>query len=392
MTDSPATPPGPAGTVTTRLIHRHVHGWTEWWHFAAVYINAPPLLGADATLEMIAEKVASLRTTSRLGVQAVRIGCPPLPTEAGSEVRNAVADFLARAHRTGLRVILRIDPTSPRDEAAAAYWLARGADGLDLGPVSETGDVSHARYRELHALLAEHALSDAPILSTRLTTAAQGRAGEMLHEDWLHHLVDTELGHLSTPARIVESITQSYRVRDALGTPGAWLVPDVHEAGSVQAARARALIALALPGAIYLREGVAAGLAVKTSPEPDPRRRAELSAALQDEAATDGSTLALFRAALRLRADHRLGTAPLAWVEEMDGASDPTVVAFLSGEVLVVANLGEAEVPLLSEPEVLLSSAPLGERTGGGPVLPPGETAWQWLEPQPHVRDPRARR
>lgn len=391
MTDSPS-PTGRTGSVTTRLIHRNIHGWTEWWHSAVVYVNGPPLLGADASLEAIADKVAGLRLTSRLGVQAVRIGCPPLPSEAGQDVRDAVADLLARAHRTGLRVILRIDPMSPRDEAAAAHWLARGADGLDLGPVSAADPVSHARYRELHALLAEHARADDPILSTRLTAPAQSRAGEMLHEDWLHHLVDTELTHLADAGQIIDAVTESFRVRDTLGSPGAWLVSDVREAGSARAARARALLTLALPGAVYLREGIASGMAATTSPEPDPQRRARLSTALRDEDPTAGSTLAMFRAALRLRADHRLGNAPLAWVVEIDGVASPDVVAFLSGEVLVVANLGAHEVPLLTGPQVLLSSAPLGRRRDGTPLLPPGETAWQWLEPQAPVRDARARR
>ena len=38
--------------------------------------------------------------------------------------------------------------------AAATALRLRGADGLDLGPVSDEHPVSHARYRELHALLA----------------------------------------------------------------------------------------------------------------------------------------------------------------------------------------------------------------------------------------------
>ncbi|MEE6282374.1 hypothetical protein [Georgenia sp. MJ170] len=392
MTESMSPTALPVGTVTTRLVHRPAQRATEWWHSAVVYVNAPPLLDQHATLESATGKLESLRTASRLGVQAVRIGAPPLPTEAGADVIDAVHELLTRAHRTGLRVTMRIDPMDPRDEAAARYWLARGADGLDLGPVSAESPVSHARYRELHALLAEHARSNDPILSTRLTADAHGRAGEMLHEDWLHHLVGTELVHLDDAALITESITASYRVRDALGTPGAWLVPDVVEAGSAQAVRSRALVALALPGAVYLREGITIDLPAKTSPEPDPPRLEAVAAAGRAQPAPAGSTLKLIRAALRLRADHRLGTAPLAWVEEMAGPVAPSVVAFLSGEVLVVSNLGAEEVPLVPGRRVLLSSAPLRSRSGGVPMLPAGETSWQWLEPAPPLRDPRARR
>src|SRR5699024_5866131 len=117
------------------------------------------------------------------------------------------------------------------------------------------GAVSHARYRELHALLAGHARHEDPILSTRLTPAVQAQAAEMLHEDWLHHLVDADLLHVADPQQLIASVTESLRVRDALGSAGAWLVPDVEEAGSPALALAGALIVLAMPGAVYLRQG-----------------------------------------------------------------------------------------------------------------------------------------
>lgn len=383
----------PVGTVTTRLVHRALRGRQEWWRSAVVYVNEPPLLGAVSTMEDVANRARQLRAVSRLGVQAVRIGCPPLPSEAGEDVISGVVDVLTRARRTGLRVVLRIDPHDPRQEACARYWLSRGADGLDLGPVTESEPVSHARYRELHALLAEHARHEDPILSSRLSPAVQSRAAEMLHEDWLHHLVDADLLHLARPPELIDSVTESLRIRDALGTAGAWLVPDVLEAGSPDLALASALMVLAMPGAVYLRQGIELGLPVKTSPGPDPERTARATALLEEQRGVSGSHFETIRAALRLRTDHKLGLAALAWVEDMGGGPVPeTVLAFLSGEMLVMANLGDEGVPLPSDRELLLASGPLTSGPGGSPVLPPRTTAWLWLEPQARERDPRARR
>lgn len=382
----------PAGAVTTRLVHRAARGQQEWWRSAVVYVNEPPLLGAVATLDDVAERVAQLKWVSRLGVQAIRIGCPPLPGEAGEDVIAGVDDLLARARRTGLRVTLRIDPRDPRDDACARFWLARGADGLDLGPVEDADPVSHARYRELHALLAEHARAEDPILSTRLSPASQARAAEMLHEDWLHHLVDAELLHVTKPSDFTTAVTESFRIRDALGTAGAWLVPDVDETGSPELALAAAIVILAMPGAVYLRQGIEVGLPVKTSPQRDPERIVRAAELMEEQRGVPGSSFHTIRAALRLRSDHRLGLAPLAWVEELDGPVPPHVLAFLSGEMLIMANLGDDDVALPHGREVLLSSGPMNPGEGGTLSLPPSTAAWVWLEPAPPERDPRARR
>src|SRR5690606_22176940 len=265
-------------------------------------------------------------------------------------------------------------------------------DGLDLGPVTEEEPISHARYRELHALLAEHARDEDPILSSRLTPAVQERAAEMLHEDWLHHLVDAELLALTDPARVVEAVTDSLRIRDALGTTGAWLVPDVTEAGSAEMALVGALVVLAMPGAVYLRQGIELGLPVKTSPDPEPERTSRRTALLAEQRGVGGSHFETIRAALRLRSDHRLGLAPLARVDEMVGPVPEDVLAFLSGEILVVANVGSDDVPLPAEPEVVLTSGPLRSGLAGVPLLPPRTAAWLWLEPPAPQPDPRARR
>jgi len=78
------------------------------------------------------------------------------------------------------------------------------------------------------------------------------------------------------------------------------------------------------------------------------------------------STLELYKAALRLRREHDLGTGTLTW---LDGFADD-VVAFRVGAVTVVANTGEGIVEL-PVGEVVLSTMAVD-----GPALPPTATVW----------------
>lgn len=79
-----------------------------------------------------------------------------------------------------------------------------------------------------------------------------------------------------------------------------------------------------------------------------------------------GSTLELYRTALRLRREHDLGSATLEWVKGY-GSS---VLAFRVGAVRVLANLGKVPVELPLG-EILLAS----EQVAGG-VLPTDTTVW----------------
>jgi len=81
------------------------------------------------------------------------------------------------------------------------------------------------------------------------------------------------------------------------------------------------------------------------------------------------STLELYRTALRLRREHALGAGTLEWIP-LDGVSDPAVLAFRNGDVLVVANTGSTTAPLPAG-ELLLASGPLE-----GGALPGDTTAW----------------
>ena len=89
--------------------------------------------------------------------------------------------------------------------------------------------------------------------------------------------------------------------------------------------------------------------------------------AVDAEESDPGSTLAMYREALALRRSHALGGGSLAWRDDLGEQA----VAFTTGDVLVVANLGRGPVPLPEGAEVLLASGPLG---GGG--VPADTTAW----------------
>ncbi|MCU1441657.1 MAG: hypothetical protein JWP85_2654 [Rhodoglobus sp.] len=79
-----------------------------------------------------------------------------------------------------------------------------------------------------------------------------------------------------------------------------------------------------------------------------------------------GSTLELYRSALRLRREHGLGTGTIEWVTGY-GAE---VVAFRNGDITVIANTGEVAVEL-PVGDIVLSSESI---TGG--ALPADTTVW----------------
>ena len=98
---------------------------------------------------------------------------------------------------------------------------------------------------------------------------------------------------------------------------------------------------------------------------PQPSGWAEYSRDRQRGAA--GSTLELYRSALRGRRSHELATGAVEWVEP---SGSDGVLAFRNGDVLVVANTGSSDVPL-PPGEVLLASADVADG-----VLPADTTAW----------------
>jgi alpha-glucosidase len=166
-------------------------------------------------------------------------------------------------------------------------------------------------------------------------------------------------------------------------------------------ARAAALLLLALPGPVYLYQGQELGLEEVDLPDEvrqDPifhRMKGERigrdgcrvplpwnngppgfgftsgtpwlpipesweAKTVERQRVDDGSTFALYRAALALRNEL---TGDLLWRDSPDGT-----LVFERGDALCAVNVDGDPLPL--EREVLLASEPVGE------VLPPGAAAW----------------
>ena len=112
----------------------------------------------------------------------------------------------------------------------------------------------------------------------------------------------------------------------------------------------------------WLKGGTTNGFTqAETAWLPQPETFAELS---RDQQTASDSTLGIYKAALKLRSELRLGQGSFSWVEE------DTVLSYQNQNVVVVHNFG-ASPAALPEGEVLLASAPLGSGK-----LPANVTAW----------------
>ena len=88
--------------------------------------------------------------------------------------------------------------------------------------------------------------------------------------------------------------------------------------------------------------------------------------ARDSQAGVPGSTLELYRSALKLRREHDLGNGEVQWIE----GYGTDVVAFRTADITVIANLGDVAVEL-PVGDVLLASETI---TGG--ALPSDTTVW----------------
>ncbi|MFH5823484.1 glycoside hydrolase family 13 protein [Georgenia sp. AZ-5] len=196
--------------------------------------------------------------------------------------------------------------------------------------------------------------------------------------------------------------------------------PQPDGAIGLRRARAASLLTLGLPGSAYLYQGEELGLPEHTALPDDVRedpahfrtggaekgrdgcrvplpweaaaaaygfsptgaawlpQPAEWATyAVDAQAGVEGSTLELYRAALRLRRELGLGRGSLAWEAALGSADD--VVAFTNagpaGEVLVLANLGAIPVPLPAG-RLLLTSGGLLTGEEGTQLVPADTTVW----------------
>jgi alpha-glucosidase len=94
---------------------------------------------------------------------------------------------------------------------------------------------------------------------------------------------------------------------------------------------------------------------------PQPSSFRELAADVQD--GVEGSTLELYRSVLALRRGHNLGSGTFRWAQAH--APQDGVLAFHNRDILVLANMGIAAVPLPDGYRVVLAS--MQEAVTGGP-------------------------
>ncbi|MFB8176646.1 glycoside hydrolase family 13 protein [Streptomyces sp. NPDC055966] len=285
-----------------------------------------------------------------------------------------------------------LDGYSPPRTAVAEAWVP-GARRAAYARPDELGQAFNFEYLE--------AAWDADELRELITASLSGARAAGACATWVlsNHDVVRHASRLLLPP----------------GTDaGAWLLSDgrtpaLDTAAGLRRARAATLLMLALPGSAYLYQGeelglpevadlpaealrdpvweqtghtrkgrdgcrvplpwTATGPSYGFGPGPAwlPQPPAFASYAVETQTGADGSTLELYRAALRLRRKLLEGET-LTW--SAGSAADVLDFARTPGW-RCVTNLGDAPVPL-PRAEVLLASGPLG----GSGDLPPDTTVW----------------
>jgi alpha-glucosidase len=382
----------------------------QWWREAVFYqVYVPSFTDSDGDgvgdLQGVRSRLGYLEL---LGVDALSLGpIHPAPeVDGGDDLPDPRAvdpeygdldafDALVEdAHAHGIRVTVDLPLSSPAQpdpdrvnlevradlDTTLRFWLDRGVDGV------------------------------------RVHDAA--RLALYVRPDELHLAVDARLTAPRFDADEVRAAVEGYL--HAVGAAAAWTLSD-HDTsrpasryggGATGTARARAmaLVALALPGVVYLYNGEELGLPDADLPADDrrngvrepaehgrdgsrvpqpwedgvpaygfttgtpwlpiPDSYAPLSAATQLEDA--GSTLSLYRRALELRRAHPgfVGAAPDAGLEWF--GAPPGCLAFRRAGTTLVCALNTSSVPVPLPPgTLLLASGPLDDGT-----LPPDTAAW----------------
>jgi alpha-glucosidase len=321
-------------------------------------------------------------------------------------------------------------------EEILRFWLDRGVDGFRI-------DVAHALFKdaelrdepepfpvtafasewragvdqpEVHGVyrdwrrLAETYPRE-PVLVGEVVFSDPARVAKYVRDDELHMAFNFTLLHEPWNAeRLRSAIDRSLAALASVGAPPTWVLEN-HDVtriatryGSSAAARAAALLLLALPGPVFLYQGQELGLEEVDLPDelrqdpvfhrtngkrkgrdgcrvPIPWERDPPSfgftsgepwlpmpsswgaASIEAQRGDDGSTLALYRRGLELRRE--LEGTPLAWRE-----SPPGTLVFARGAIVCAVNFA-AEGLALPPGGLLVASEP-----GVQAELPPNTSAW----------------
>lgn len=400
-------------TTTTTLVHRVYNGPLEWWRDGLVYEIGSAQVGA-ADLDAahgILDHVASL------GFNVVLVRPSRVPTDGDL---SSFRSFAGRAHELGLRVIARIsgalgpvtgahardanpifiDQESGEEKLLqrAAAFLAEGADGVDLGTIvppqvsAETDlDLLSEHLALLQALVAEHV--DDGLIGADVSADYPDALRHHLQDDWLHHLRDDALMLTRWEAdSLTRHITHSLDEHDRFGAPPVWrYLPSYRLVRSTdpgdgycwfetsdeeRGRRSLALqaLVLALPGAVYLRQGDEISLPDKDKPSSTQELARLINERSGDQGDQFGSPLSTVRHATYVRQEHALATGPFAFVVGLDWCP-ADVLTFLNRDILVLVNTSDRGVALPEQAQVLLASAALVQEDRRL-LVPPTTTAW----------------
>jgi alpha-glucosidase len=322
------------------------------------------------------------------------------------------------------------------------FWLKRGVDGFRIdvahGLVKASGlpdwqkpsdpkllgvtgepywdqDRVHEIYREWRSVLDSYG-GDRMAVAESWAPSVE-RLAMYVRPDELHQAFNFFFLQAPWDAAAMRGVIDTtLRLVEAAGAPPTWVLSN-HDVvrhltryGSVDRARAAALLMLALPGSAYLYQGEELGLPeVQDLPDdvlqdpvwersrhtqrgrdgvrvplpwsgekppygfgsgsswlPQPDSWVSLTA--EREAADEGSMLMLYRRALSLR---RFLDGPLQWAE----SPSDHVLSFMRGSALCTVNFGDDPVQMDAPGRVKLASAPVVV-TGGRAELPGPSAVW----------------
>ncbi|SFP96200.1 alpha-glucosidase [Amycolatopsis arida] len=355
-----------------------------WWTDAVCYVvHVPSFADADGDgVGDLAGVRSRLGYLELLGVDALTLA---LPEPAGRHPTDDVDGLVSDAHRCGLKVTVDVplgdDPAEL--EHILRSWLAHGVDGFRVGGDPAGGGDPTEAHRTVRKVLDEH-----PAVMAAGRWSAAGPLDLVVDRGLVLPRFDAD----ALQAAVERALTAAERA----GVPPAWTAVD--HRGPRQAdrfgagedgprrARAMALFALALPGAVFLDQGEELGLAGAEAGVPLPWEGAEppfafstaprtwpvpgdwadrtVAAQLED---TD-STLSLYRRALELRQEHpAVAGSTVEWYGAPPGCC---ALRRQPGGLVCAVNSAAAPVPL-PPGEVLLSSVPLA-----GEQLAPDAAAW----------------
>ncbi|WP_433442670.1 glycoside hydrolase family 13 protein [Nonomuraea sp. CA-141351] len=271
-------------------------------------------------------------------------------------------------------------------------------------------DGVHEIYREWRPILDSYPGGRMAVAEAWVSSPE--RLARYVGTDELHQAFNFEFMMADFHAKSFRTVIEkSLKEAELVGAPTTWVLSNhdkprhVTRHGGLARARAATLLMLALPGSAYLYNGEELGLPEvldlpdELRQDPAFRRTGEsrdgcrvpipwtasgdfgwrnpwlpipgswgpLSAEAQED--DPGSTLNLYRAALRLRKEHpALGGGTLTW---LDSPKDVLAIERDPG-LVVVLNTGEEPVRLDLGGEILLSSGPLPDDG----TIPPDTTIW----------------